>query len=211
MKKYLYIFFWLIGSNCFIQSLNAQLGIRVALNYAYFSFNEDVEQKNDRKNMPNIGFEIGINTKVKVTNKFTFEPMLNLTKFGNIIDLGDGFEGHHSFYHLQLPLLIKYNISANKSALPSFFIGPNIGVGLGRPSFTFCTPSGCEDFTSSYSGNETYDYQLWNFGLIVGAQLNVYQNVHVDLRFLKNFTNLYNFTDVYKTNTFSLGVSYSYE
>ena len=191
-------------------SLSAQIGNRVALNYSYFSFSKDIKEKNDRMNNPNIGFEFGLFTTLKIIDKLNLEPFLNFTKYGNTVDLKDGYSGTHNFYNLHFCLLSKYEISTKSQRKFAIFAGPNIGLGLGRPNFKFCAPSGCEKIKSSYANKNVYDYQLWNFGAILGTEYNLTRKVKVDIRYIKYFNNLYHLSNLYRTNSISIGISYNY-
>lgn len=194
----------------FISDLNGQVGSRVALNFSYFSFSEEIREKNDRINKLNLGLELGLYTTINLSDKFEIEPFFNFTKYGNTVDLGDEYSGTHSFYNLHFSLLPKYVISINGKRKFSIFVGPNVGLGLGQPKFKFCSPSGCETMKSSYSGVDEYDYQLWNFGAIIGTQYDMSSKIKIDFRFIKYFSDLYKLTDIYRTNTISIGVSYNY-
>jgi len=212
MKNYLIlaVLSYLLFNGQFNTNLTAQIGSRIALNYSYFSFSKELKENNNRTNTPNLGFEIGLFTTLKLSDKIEIDPFFNFTKYGNTIDLNDGYSGEHSFYNLHFSILPKYIVSINNKKKFSIFMGPNIGLGLGRPMFNFCTPSGCETIESSYSGKDEYDYKLWNFGGILGFEYYLVQKVKIDIRYLKYFSNLYNLADLYKTNTISIGVSYKY-
>ncbi len=190
--------------------VNAQFGVRLGLNLANATIESDGESA-DTKIRPGLG--AGLFYHYKVNDNFSIQPELNFMQMGTKFEeefLGEKIESSLAFNYLQIPILAKYGFG-NMDAL-NFYVqaGPYVAMGLGKVKSETCVGDDCEDEDLDYGDGEDGPKSL-DFGLQLGAGVNITQNISVDARYGLGLANLTTSEDsAFKHNSIFISVGYKF-
>jgi hypothetical protein len=184
--------FSIIGVILFLSislNLSAQFGVRAGVNFANLSFEPEDDEFASGKRM---GLGLGVFYKVAIGEKLFIQPELNFMQHGTRFDVenfGQKINSSVLFNYLQLPMMAKYGFG-DMDAM-NFYIqaGPYIGLGMGKVMFKTCIDGKCETQDIKYDG-ETEGFKNPDFGLQLGAGVNLDAHVSLDVRYILGLQNL---------------------
>src|SRR5690606_8565736 len=109
----------------------AQLGVRAGINLASQTYDEDVDGAKRK-----LGFALGVNYKLKVTDNFSIQPEVNYIQHGakatqDIPLLGE-VSSSATMGYLQIPVLAKYAFGNMDGINYYVQAGPYLGLGIGK-------------------------------------------------------------------------------
>ena len=194
----------------FTVSVKAQIGVRLAANLANISVSPDDGLSHSSK----IGFGAGLFYRIQAGN-LTIQPELNFVQQGAKSEfslLGTNVTSSITMNYLQVPILVKYGFGDMDAV--NYFVqaGPYLGLGMGKVKSETCAGSDCETSEINYgSGDE--DVKGLDFGLQLGAGVNITSNISVDARYvlgLSNFQNNPTGDASSKHNAINVGVGYKF-
>jgi hypothetical protein len=174
---------------CVSLNLSGQFGVRAGVNLANLAVDpEEEEFKTNTK----IGIGIGVFYKVAVSDNFTVQPELNFMQHGTKFDLellGVKAESSLSFNYLQVPILAKYGFGNMEGT--NFYVqgGPYLGLGIGKVTSKVCIDGECETDEQEYGDGEEGPKNP-DFGLQLGAGVNINSNISLDVRYILGLQNL---------------------
>lgn len=170
-------------------TLSAQFGVRAGVNLA----NLTVDPSEDEFN-PGIklGLGIGVFYKVPISDNFIIQPELNFMQHGSkskISVLGITAENTLSFNYLQVPVILKFGFGDTDGL--NFYVqgGPYVGIGIGKVKSKSCLDGECETEEIEY-GDGDEGPKNPDFGVQLGAGLNMDQNISFDARYILGLQNL---------------------
>ncbi len=173
----------------FAFNLSGQVGVRAGVNLANLSVDpEDDEFSPGTK----LGFGVGIFYKLKAGDNLTIQPELNFMQQGAKSDiefLGVSAESTISFNYLQVPVMVKYGFGDMDAT--NFYIqgGPYIGLGIGKVKSKTCIDGDCEEDEQEYGDGEDGPKNP-DFGLQLGAGVNLNSKISFDARYILGLANL---------------------
>ena len=191
-------------------NLSGQVGLRAGVNLANLSI-DPVEDEIS----PGIklGFGFGVFYKLNAGDNLTIQPELNFMQHGTkseTEDLGIKSESTFSFNYLQVPVMIKYGFGDMDAT--NFYIqgGPYLGVGIGKAKIKYCLDGDCEEEEQEYGDGEDGPKRT-DFGLQLGAGVNLNSMFSIDARYILGLANLSSDGDVTIKHTgINLSVGYTF-
>ena len=161
------------------------------------------------------GFHAGASIDIALNDNFSFQPGLLFTTKGVGFDLSDSSnttnDASWSFYHLNVPLNIKYNHEINDDLSIFGLAGPYIGFGLtGTVIQDVGGPGGLIESTeTNIKFNDDDDFNRLDFGLGFGAGVG-YQAFSLGLYYDLGLANLSSLDYLSITqNVFRVSVGYT--
>jgi opacity protein-like surface antigen len=196
----------------FINIASAQFGVRASANLANLSVDPVSE---DFKPGIKFGFGIGVFYQLKAGDALTIQPEVNFMQQGTKTDvsiLGINATSSINLNYLQVPVLIKYGFG-DMDAL-NFFVqaGPYLGLGIGTPTAKTCLDGTCDSADLKYGSGDD-DIKSTDFGVQLGAGVNVNKNISVDVRYglgLSNTSNGDSANGTTKNTAINIGVGYKF-
>ncbi|MBC7884294.1 MAG: PorT family protein [Saprospiraceae bacterium] len=169
--------------------LNAQLGVRAGVNLANLSI--DPEDENFSYGTK-LGFGVGVFYKLKAGDNLTIQPELNFMQQGAKAEfdfLGETAKSTISFNYLQVPVFFKYGFGDMDAT--NFFVqaGPYVGMGIGKVVSESCIGGDCEEDEAEYGDGEDGPKNP-DYGVQLGAGVNINSNISVDARYILGLANL---------------------
>jgi opacity protein-like surface antigen len=188
MKTVLNIFIGLFLL-CTSVDLDAQFGVRAGVNLANMSVDPQEEGVSFGTKL---GLGIGVFYKLAVADNFAIQPELNFMQHGSKFDLelfGVKAESSFNFNYLQVPVLAKYGFGDMEGT--NFYVqgGPYLGLGIGKVKSETCLDGECETEEQEYGDGEDGPKNP-DFGLQLGAGVNINSNISVDARYILGLQNL---------------------
>lgn len=173
---------------CVSSEIFSQAGLTIGIGYSSFN-----ALKSDSEFRPSYikNFESGIYYKLHVGKNINLVPKVNLISLGSNIDLGNGFGSGYHFYYLDFPISFEYRIFTGKMGTVYFDIGPNLGIGLGRAKYEFCSPSSCTKKEISYGINETSKFKPYFIGINIGSAFEM-NRIKVYFRYILGINGIFN-------------------
>jgi len=194
----------------FALNLNGQAGVRAGVNLANLSLDpEDDEFSSGTK----LGFGVGVFYKIKASDNLSIQPELNFMQQGSkskIEFLGVSAESTLSFNYLQVPVMVKYGFGDMDAT--NFYIqgGPYLGLGIGKVKIKSCVDGDCETEEQAYGDGEDGPKNP-DFGLQLGAGINLNSKISFDARYILGLANLSSGDDATVKHTgINLSVGYSF-
>ncbi|MBK6364665.1 MAG: PorT family protein [Saprospiraceae bacterium] len=190
--------------------VQAQFGVRLGANLA----NQTIESGGESLDTKmKFGFGAGVFYQYMVNDNFTIQPELNFMQMGTKFDLdflGTTIESTTTFNYLQIPILAKYGFG-DMDAL-NFYVqaGPYVALGLGKVKTKSCVGDDCETEDTDYGDGEDGPKSL-DFGLQLGAGVNITKNISVDARYGLGLANLTSEEDsTYKNSSIFISLGYKF-
>ncbi len=209
MKSFVNVFVAIIMV-CFTLQLSAQVGVRAGINLANMSISpEDDELKPGSK----LGFGVGVFYKIKAGDALTIQPELNFMQQGTKFDvdvLGVSANSTLSFNYLQVPVMVKYGFGNMEAT--NFYVqaGPYVGIGIGKVKSETCVGDDCETEEQEYGDGEDGPKNP-DFGVQLGAGVNINSNISVDARYILGLQNLSSGDDTTVKHTgINISVGYAF-
>lgn len=185
-----------ISTECYSQSF----GVKAGLNFSNL-LAKDEDAKYDTKML--LGIHIGITADVPISQNFSFETAILLSKKGNAES--DNLWGYNLMY-IDVPLTAKATIETGNVKLYGIF-GPYVGIGLS--GHIYHNEQGTKIIWGS--DNEIGVLKRSDFGLIIGGGVEI-NSFQIGLNYELGLKNISSFTD-YNTKVYNrvLGMSFGYK
>jgi opacity protein-like surface antigen len=169
--------------------LSGQVGIRAGINIANLAVDPENEEFPTGSKL---GLGIGVFYKLSLSDNFSVQPELNFMQHGSKFELdllGVKATTTLNFNYLQIPVLAKYGFG-NMDAT-NFYVqaGPYLGIGIGNVNTKTCIDGECETDEGDYGDGEDGPKNP-DFGLQLGAGVNINSNISVDARYILGMQNL---------------------
>lgn len=173
----------------FSLNLSAQIGVRAGVNLSNLSIDPEEDELSTGTKL---GFGFGIFYKLKASDNLSIQPELNFMQHGAKFDvelLGLSSESTLSFNYLQVPVMVKYGFGDMNAT--NFYVqgGPYLGLGIGKVKSKSCIDGECEEEEQEYGDGEDGPKNP-DFGLQLGAGVNLNSKISFDARYILGLTNL---------------------
>lgn len=154
----------------FAAAQTTQLGLRAGGDLSQLRGQDDVfgENNTDRK----LGFSLGVFAVRPITNQLSIQPELLYTQRGGRLEevfSEDGFDGEiesrFDLQYVQLPVLLKYHLPAQRRVHPSLYAGPYVGYAIGRDIEIEISSEG-ESMELSVNADEAFE--RFDYGAVFG-------------------------------------------
>ena len=187
----------------FAFNLSGQVGIRAGVNLSNLSI-DPVDD--DFSPETKLGFGVGVFYILKSGDNFTIQPELNFIQHGSKFD--QEAEATLSLNYLQLPVMVK--IGFGDMDATNFFVqgGPYLGFGIGKAKIKACENGDCEEEELEYGDGEG-EIKNPDFGLQLGAGVNLNSKIFLDARYILGLTDLSSDNDVSLKHT-GINISVGY-
>ncbi len=194
----------------FANSQDAKFGAKLGMNVATLSSKDSDGIKSK------IGLNVGGFVEIKISETFAFQPELLFSMQGakssiSTSDVGFTYtsENTGSLNYLNIPLMAKYFV------IPKFSIeaGPQIGFLLSaKNEFTSTSNFGGITQTSSNSKDVKESYNSVDFGLNLGANYEITENIFAGIRYNLGLSDIAknNTGNSIKNSVFSLNAGYKF-
>ena len=201
MKKIIFLFALSILCNLSY----AQLGLRLGANLARFNTNKDIEQNSK------FGISMGAYLRVPIAGKLYIQPEFNLTQHGSKENESDGDYSSYTINYLQIPILLKYVLFGDPGNT-NFFVqgGPYFSKGVGKIRIKDCINGDCDTEKINFE-NVNFNLKSADVGLMLGAGVNVSNDLFVDVRVGLGISNISEIDDYNIRNTaINIGAGYTF-
>jgi hypothetical protein len=207
-----------------LMTINAQkfnFGARIGSNYSNLDINSLFYTLNpnsfEHKSM--VGVNLSFYSDINIYKKISIQPELSFSWEGgstNFEPQGASalhFERKYNLAYLNIPILIKYNITEKFN----FFAGPQIGLLIYGEDSTknqggiIETDNYGQFFIAPNHTTSKDTFKTFNFGIAYGLSYNFHKNFNLDLRYVKGLTNIRNEpSTTFKSNVFQFGLGYKF-
>jgi len=194
----------------FSLNLSGQIGVRAGVNLSNLSFDPEEDELSPGTKL---GFGFGVFYKLKASDNLSIQPELNFMQHGAKFDielLGLSAESTLSFNYLQVPVMVKYGFGDMDAT--NFYVqgGPYLGLGIGKVKSKSCVDGECEEDEQEYGDGEDGPKNP-DFGLQLGAGINLNSKISFDARYILGLANLTSDDDASVKHTgINISVGYSF-
>ena len=183
---------------------DVNFGAKLGLNIANLLGNNSVDWNSK------VGFQIGIFTEIKVSDKFALQPELMISSQGAKSKYSDIYRKEESTFnlsYLNIPIIAKYYVFDEFN----LYAGPQIGLLLSAKNKYNYSYEG----STKNSGTEDLkgDLKSLDFGFNFGAGFSITENISADLRYHLGLLNINKHSESdsgIQNKVFSIAVGYKF-
>jgi hypothetical protein len=196
-------------------SQEVKFGLRGGLNIANQS-NTSLSGLAQTNSSSIIGFNFGGYVEIELSNKISIQPELLFSLQGGKLssveylrldpmDPGEyvNVETVDKLSYINIPVMFKYNVT-DKFTLE---LGPQLGILISSNRNTsFYGPT----YSANSSRNSTDIYSTIDYGINLGAEYNISDNIAVGIRYNIGVNNIGKYSTEIKNNVFSISTNYKF-
>jgi hypothetical protein len=157
------------------------------------------------------GFHAGVFRKFEIENPIVFATGLTFINKGYIVNTKttDSAKLQSSYYSIEIPALLQWNIGKSERIKPYVTFGPSLGYSFGGKN-KITNAAGNTATSNKAYGNQLYSHYEASLNLFVGVQTA--KGLFVETRFLNSLANIWNQDNsaVIKPKSLLLTVGYTF-